>query len=81
MTTAPTHEPNPENRVVVVRQLVGWEVREEKGPVLLRSAIVTDWLPRWTYDAGVQAPAIQEIVSGVQDRDAAVTSACSASRR
>ena len=43
MTSSPTYEPNHENRIVVVRQEVGWEVREEKGPLLLRSAIVTDW--------------------------------------
>ena len=43
MTTSPTHDPNPESRIIVVRQPVGWEVREEQGPVLLRSATVTDW--------------------------------------
>ena len=43
MTTSETHEPNSESRIVVVRQEVGWEVREERGPLLLRSAAVTDW--------------------------------------
>ena len=43
MTTSQTPEPSPENRIVVIRQPIGWEVREEKGPELLRSAMVTDW--------------------------------------
>lgn len=43
MTTSQSHQPNSENRIVVVRQQVGWEVREEQGPVLLRSTTVTDW--------------------------------------
>ncbi|MEO6223163.1 MAG: hypothetical protein ABIP90_07915 [Vicinamibacterales bacterium] len=43
MTTFPTHAANPENRIIVVRQPVGWEVREERGPLLLRSTMVTDW--------------------------------------
>jgi hypothetical protein len=43
MTTSPTHDPHAENRIIVVRQPVGWEVREEQGPNLLRSTIVTDW--------------------------------------
>jgi hypothetical protein len=33
----------PSDCIIVVRQPVGWEVREEHGPVLLRSATVTDW--------------------------------------
>ena len=43
MTSSPTHDPNPASRIIVVRQPVGWEVREEQGPVLLRSVNVTDW--------------------------------------
>jgi len=43
MTSSPTHDPNPESRIVVVRQPVGWEVREEQGTRLLRSTRVTDW--------------------------------------
>jgi hypothetical protein len=43
MTAPQDHDPNLENRIVVVRQPVGWEVREEQGPHLLRSATVTDW--------------------------------------
>ena len=43
MTTSPTRDLNPESRIVVVRQPVGWEVREEQGARLLRSATVTDW--------------------------------------
>ena len=43
MTSSPTYDPNHENRIVVVRQPVGWEVREEQGAVLLRSQTVTDW--------------------------------------
>jgi hypothetical protein len=43
MTTFQTSEPIPESRIVVVRQPIGWEVREEKGAELLRSATVTDW--------------------------------------
>lgn len=43
MTPSESRQPSPENRIVVIRQQVGWEVREEQGPLLLRSAIVTDW--------------------------------------
>lgn len=43
MTTSPTHDPNPASRIIVVRQPVGWEVREEQGEQLLRSTTVTDW--------------------------------------
>ncbi len=43
MTTNPTHTARPENRIIVVRQPVGWEVREERGTLLLRSTTVTDW--------------------------------------
>ncbi len=43
MTTPPTSDTNPESRIVVVRQPVGWEVREEQGARLLRSTTVTDW--------------------------------------
>ena len=43
MTSSPTDAPNHENRIVVIRKPVGWEVREEKGPVVLRSQTVTDW--------------------------------------
>lgn len=43
MTTSQSPQTYPENRIVVIRQQVGWEVREEQGPLLLRSAIVTDW--------------------------------------
>ena len=43
MTSSQSHQQHPENRIVVVRQQVGWEVREENGPVLLRSTTVTDW--------------------------------------
>jgi hypothetical protein len=43
MTSIPTHDPNHENRIVVIRQAVGWEVREEQGPVILRSQTVKDW--------------------------------------
>ncbi len=43
MTTVATHDPLSENRITVVRQQVGWEVREEQGTLLVRSAKVTDW--------------------------------------
>ena len=43
MTTHTTNDPNAESRIIVVRQPVGWEVREERGLVLLRSTTVTDW--------------------------------------
>ena len=43
MTTLTNHDSTPDNRITVVRQQVGWEVREEQGSPLLRSAKVTDW--------------------------------------
>ena len=43
MTTLTNHDSTPDNRIIVVRQQVGWEVREEQGTLLLRSAKVTDW--------------------------------------
>jgi hypothetical protein len=43
MTSSPTHDPNPQSRIIVVRQPVGWEVREEHGAQLLRSTTATDW--------------------------------------
>jgi hypothetical protein len=41
--TSQAHDPISEGKIVVVRQPVGWEVREEQGTHVLRSATVTDW--------------------------------------
>ncbi len=38
-----THDSTSDNRITVVRQQVGWEVREEQGTLLVRSAKITDW--------------------------------------
>ncbi len=43
MTTLTTSDSTSDNRIIVVRQQVGWEVREEQGTQLVRSAKVTDW--------------------------------------
>lgn len=43
MTTLTNHDSTQDNRIIVVRQPVGWEVREEQGTTLVRSAKVTDW--------------------------------------
>ncbi len=47
MTTTTKHDDataiSHDRKVSVVRQPVGWEVREEEGQNILRSVTVTDW--------------------------------------
>ena len=43
MVTERQAEPDQTKRVTVIRSVVGWEIREERGGELIRSSKYTDW--------------------------------------